>query len=155
MYSAAAVANAFLDIARQDGKKLTNMKLQKLVYIAHGWHLALFGDPLIYDDVYAWQWGPVIPPLYEHLRQYGSGVVSELIRDSSTPVDPASREMHLIKAIWQKYGGMSAIQLSGITHQPNTPWSDAWRTWQYSKISDSRIKEHYQRLRHVRAVKQQ
>lgn len=155
MYSSAAVANAFLEIAHSEGKTLTNMKLQKLVYIAHGWHLALFGTALIYDNVYAWQWGPVIPPLYENLRQYGSGVVSNPINDGSTPVDPASREMELIRVIWQKYGGMTAMQLSGITHQPDTPWSNTWRDWHYSMIPDSLIQEHYQRLRNVRKAKRQ
>src|SRR5712691_11530985 len=77
-YSALTVANTFLDLATQEGKYVTNMKLQKLVYIAHGYYLAYrAGEPLIFEDVKAWQWGPVIVELYEALRQYGAHIVSE------------------------------------------------------------------------------
>ncbi|WP_366513810.1 type II toxin-antitoxin system antitoxin SocA domain-containing protein [Planktotalea sp.] len=48
------------------------MKLQKLVYIAYGWHLALSGKKLFTEEIEAWKHGPVVPSLYhefKHLRE--------------------------------------------------------------------------------------
>src|SRR5687768_4006741 len=79
MHDARNVANEFLRQAKERGTKLTNMELQKLVYIAHGYSLAILDRPLIKQYVEAWRYGPVIPDLYHALRQYRSGDVTELI----------------------------------------------------------------------------
>jgi uncharacterized phage-associated protein len=78
-YDARTVANEFLRLARDRGHELTNMQLQKLVYIAHGYTLAILHEPLVRQDIEAWRYGPVIKDLYQVLRQYGSGFVTDLI----------------------------------------------------------------------------
>ena len=45
-YSANQVADYFLTFCREHGDYLTNLKLQKLVYYAQAWHLALKKKPL-------------------------------------------------------------------------------------------------------------
>lgn len=152
MYSAAAVANAFLDLAQRDGVKLTNMKLQKLVYIAHGWCLALLKKPLIGDDIRAWQFGPVIPNLYDVLRFYGASVVTEHV-PAREAVDPGCPEMGVIRAVWNSYKGYPAFMLSAITHRPGTPWSETWAMNQYGTIEDELISAHYNQLRVKRIAK--
>ena len=152
MYSAAAVANAFLDLACADGKPLTHMKIQKLAYISHGWNLALSGDALFYDSIKAWQYGPVIPNLYDDLKQFGGRPVTEkipLLR-SQAEIDPQSREMEIIRMVWRSYGKFAATTLSAITHKPDTPWSVTWSDNPYGLISDEIIKQHYLKLKDVR-----
>ncbi|MBV9510077.1 MAG: DUF4065 domain-containing protein, partial [Caulobacteraceae bacterium] len=77
MHDSRTVANRFLELARERGQMLTPMQLLKLVYIAHGWMLGLAGRPLIRDEVQAWQYGPVIPPLYNAVRSYRRDPVSQ------------------------------------------------------------------------------
>lgn len=74
-YSAIAVANYFID----KSKKLTNMRLQKMVFFCHARWLKEQGRPLITEPVVAWPHGPVIPVLYDALKHYGSGPVTSRI----------------------------------------------------------------------------
>lgn len=47
MISCSDVARYFLALVDEDaGDSLSNLKLQKLVYYAQGFHLALYGEPL-------------------------------------------------------------------------------------------------------------
>ncbi len=76
-YPAAAIANEFLDLAEKDSRKLTQMHVQKLVYFAHGWFLALKREPLVRERVEAWDYGPVIRQLYDAFRSFGSRPITD------------------------------------------------------------------------------
>ncbi len=145
-YTAKAVANAFLDLANRSGRRLTNMQLQKLVYIAHGYSLALLGKPLFSDDIHAWEFGPVVPILYKPLRKYGAGYVTEPVLTADFLVSEGSEEMTIIRNVWDAYGKYSGPQLSAITHQEGTPWSGVWASNPYSIIPNNLISKHYHKL---------
>jgi len=143
--SSHAVANKFLELAQKDGKSLTNMQLQKLVFIAHGYTLALLERPLYYNDTYAWQWGPVIPKLYKSLQKYGRNVVREKL-DSEDTFPEDSEEKDIVEAVWEGYGRLSGGQLSALTHKEDTPWSVTWESTPFKVIPQSLISEHYKNL---------
>src|SRR5947209_5672014 len=71
-FPAKAVANEFLSVAQQEGRGISPLKLQKLIYFANGWHLALRNDPLVNERFEAWQYGPVLRDLYLEFKLYGS-----------------------------------------------------------------------------------
>lgn len=152
-YSAIAVANAFIELAKREGNEttLTNMKLQKLVYIAQGFSLALLGKPLFNEDIRALKWGPVIMGLYNKVKQYGNSPIDKTI---PLPVgtadididDKLSAEAILINFVWNKYKNYTAAQLSSITHQQGTPWSEVWREDLYAVIPNDLIQSHYKTI---------
>jgi len=133
MQSAKAVANTLIQLGAGMGiTDMSPMKVQKLVYFAHGWHLALNeGVPLISDSIQAWTYGPVIEGLYHDLKEFQSshipspvptytfkdGTVSSTTETVTDPDDLA-----LLKEILRVYGKLSGIQLSNLTHQNGTPW---------------------------------
>lgn len=149
-YSSAAIANRFLQIAEEQGEPVTPMKLQKFVYFAHGWHLALKNEPLCSEAVQAWEWGPVFPDLYHEIKRWGNGPVQSRVQvfdlDGpsflNTPDIPESDTYvrGLCQRIWDVYGGMSAVALSVLTHQPGAPWGGAPRG---QAIPNSRIKQYF------------
>ena len=123
-HRATAIANEFL---RRRGTDTwpAQMLIQKLVYIAHGWALAITGKPLVAESPEAWDNGPVFRSIWDHIRDFGyRGEHCTLtepdtkieIRDSLTPEQTA-----IIDHVWRKYGGSSGIDLSKMTHEPGTP----------------------------------
>ncbi|MCQ9388109.1 Panacea domain-containing protein [Brevibacterium sp. 50QC2O2] len=44
--------------------RIQAIKLQKLCYLADGWHLTWLNDPLFPNTIKAWKYGPVITDLY-------------------------------------------------------------------------------------------
>ena len=145
--NARAVANEFIRLAEAEGKSLTPLQLIKLVYVAHGWMLALYQRPLITDRIEAWKYGPVIPDLYQSLKSYGAGNVTETIREPLRSAALDDQERDLIRQVYQRYGKKTGVQLSELTHRPGTPWH---RTWEPDSmglgISNDLIAEHYRRL---------
>lgn len=110
------------------GEALTAMKLIKLVYLAHAWHLGFKKSPLLSETVEAWKYGPVIRSLYHRLKEYGGGPVTSPI---STPffhseVEIDSDTKGLLDAVFKAYQKVTALQLSTWTHQKGTPWWEIW-----------------------------
>src|SRR5437660_9090573 len=103
--SARRVANEFLRLAEEDDRALTPLQIIKLVYIAHGWMLALYQRPLITDRIEAWKYGPVIPQLYQDMKVYGAGSIAGRLSDTSysaKPLDPQERD--IIRQVYNIYG---------------------------------------------------
>jgi uncharacterized phage-associated protein len=153
MYDARTIANEFLRQAKDVGTTLTNMELQKLVYIAHGYSLALLHRPLIKQHVEAWRYGPVIPDLYRELRQYGAGVVTQPINVPSAE-QLSETDTALVRSVLEAYGGFSGSQLSTMTHREGTPWKQIYQpnvSFNNEIIPDNLIKEHYLKLLNERA----
>ncbi len=150
--SARAVANEFIRLSGEDGRTFTPLQIIKLVYIAHGWMLALYQRPLIVDRIEAWKYGPVIPHLYHDLKKFGAGSVSEKLGSNFPPAAPLDpKETDLVRQVYERYGKMNGIQLSRLTHQPGTPWEATWHPDSNGlAISNDLIAEHYRRLANER-----
>ena len=157
MATAKEVANYFLSKYRKHG--ITPLKIQKLVYVAHGWHLALYDEPLVDDEyVEAWQYGPVFASLYHEFKYRGQLPIVELAtkvdiepngaRIETTPHIPKSNKKtrKLLDRIWEVYGNYTGLQMSALCHQPDSPWEHARKVAlgrRNANICDEKIKEHY------------
>ena len=92
-YSASVIAYAFVQKGIEEGKFVTQMKLQKMVYFAHGYHLARYNEPLIREEFEAWKFGPVVPSIYQSYKLYGSdmiidtGLIAKPVNDGNKPTE--------------------------------------------------------------------
>ncbi|ALR08720.2 Panacea domain-containing protein [Xylella fastidiosa] len=144
-YSPATIANYFLHRASKEGRALTTMQVFKLVYIAHGWYLGFRKQPLIDEPVEAWQHGPAIRSLYNKIKKYGSGAVTELLPVNwfSLPTPPWANVTNIDKStaeildsVWNSCGHFGGIQLSEMTHKEGTPW---WQVWNGRESKDTDV----------------
>lgn len=151
MYDPRTIANYFLYLAFQDRVAITPMKLQKLVYFAHGHFLAITGVALINDCIQAWRWGPVIPSLYHAIKEYGKNPIKEHIVDErydSIEALPSSDPVkQFLNRIWSVYGKLTAIQLSNMSHEDGGPWKKVWSENQRNAEIPSKTIEEFFRER--------
>lgn len=162
-----AVANRFLQLANSKGIPLTQMQLQKLVYIAHGWSLAILGRPLTSDAPHAWDYGPVYPDLWGALKGYGRAPVSRPIRvrdrdfgvfapnpDDAVIGDFDSDVEELMSVVFDNYGHFHAFQLSALTHEPGTPWHQVYVGNRQIRglIENQKIRDHFVEIARERAA---
>ncbi|MFK4794236.1 Panacea domain-containing protein [Sphingobium sp. ZW T5_29] len=141
-YDARQIANWFIKRAANDGRVLSIMSLLKLAYIAHGWHLEMRGGKPLFDNrIEAWQYGPVIPDVYNEFRPQGVSA-SDISPAYQAPLDASTED--LLEQIYKIYGRMSPFQLSELTHVAGGPWETArkWGGW-YAEIPDEVILSHY------------
>lgn len=142
VYSIINIANKFIDLSGEN--HLTNMQLQKLAYIAHGFNLALRNTKLYHEDTRAWDFGPVVPELYEKLMKYGSGKITEKINGAEIEQGDFDKDSsEIISAVYENYKQYSGGQLSDLTHQKGTPWSLTWGRNKYGVIPADDICEFY------------
>lgn len=81
-YQANSVANFIIDRAKQGRVHgLTNMKMQRLLFIIEAWHREIYGYSLIQDIFSMWPHGPVIPSLYHLIKLQKS---EHLVKNLST-----------------------------------------------------------------------
>ena len=145
VHSSIAVANRFLAKASEIGKPLTPMQLLKLVYLAHGWMLGLYGRPLISDDVEAWQYGPVIPKLYNAIRHFKNSPVVGPLKASDSALD--ADEADIVDQTFEIYGSKTGPALSRLTHMPGGPWEMVYERGSFgTDIPNEIIEDHYRQL---------
>lgn len=107
---------------------LSPKKIQKLVYYAYAWFIALNNDDV--DDVTnvlfeeapeAWIHGPVFSTLYDTYRSNGWHEVDQINKSITFK---NSNVQNLLEDIWDKFGRFQADELEMMTHRED-PWIKA------------------------------
>ncbi len=117
MLSCFDIANYFIWLANETGSFISNLKLQKLVYYAQAWHLAIHKKLLFEEDFEAWVHGPVIPSLYQKYKSFGwqpilEDAAPQLPEDVSRFLDEVAKE----------YFACDTYELEQMTHVEE-PWN--------------------------------
>lgn len=153
--NALSLANYFLELAKNGGKEIKPLKLIKLVYMAYGFSLAVFGKKFIdprFDRVEAWKYGPVIPSVYHSFKHYQNSPIDEkavVLTDEgfkeATLDDEQAKAM--CQFVWKRYGlKYSDSDLVTLLHKDGTPWKWAYKEGQNEEIPDLLTYTYYKKL---------
>lgn len=103
----------------EHGDTISNLKLQKLLYFAQGFHLAAFGEALFNEDMIAWTYGPVVPEVYDVYKKYRKRDINTAGVTDSVVLAP--QESSLFDKVYYEYSRYSAVALMQMTHSEG-PW---------------------------------
>jgi uncharacterized phage-associated protein len=131
---ATALGHIITDYVNSKGVTVSPKKLQKLVYYVEAWHLVHFNSELIDENFEAWVHGPVVPELYQDLKQFGYNdiqVINDELDSSEERIEKVAKEnnltedqIELIYSVLNKYGTLSSFELEMLTHSEQ-PWIEA------------------------------
>ncbi|MFZ4703068.1 MAG: Panacea domain-containing protein [Candidatus Methylumidiphilus sp.] len=139
MLTAKDVAQFFIMKGLDDEESgISNLKLQKLLYYAKGFHQAIFDEPLFPEKLWAWTYGPVVPDVYHEYKKYGRGPITELEYDPTPKLDEDQTE--LLNEVWSVLGQFSAWKLRDMSHNEK-PWLDHERD--ASMIEDEELSAYF------------
>lgn len=131
-YDVIDIANYFISKSiKANCNDLTPMKLQKLLFYAYGWYIALTEKQLFTSPIYAWPYGPVVDSVYHATKRYGADNIDETINSwldiKGTKFDDNidDRTKTFLNRIWNAYSKYTPFELSNATHAENTPWAKA------------------------------
>lgn len=137
------VNRANLEKEENFGEGISNMKLQKILYFAQAAHLAVEHKPLFNEEIYAWQYGPVVDEVYHSYKG-----------NQSTPIkNPLSKDFEKLNAdvtsfleeVWQLFGKYTAAKLVEMSHS-HSPWKSVYDGSHDKLISKESIKEYYKNV---------
>ncbi len=163
--SAQAVANYFLHKEKQENRRdMTNLKIQKLVYLAYGFYSVIGKEKLFSNRIEAWKHGPVIPALYYEASRFGSKCIEKeftecaIIDNENIKTDLGDFKvepyipkvenkdiMDVLDYIWDIYSKYTGWTLRNLTHLKGTPWDEVYNNGrgEFKEIPFKKIQEYY------------
>jgi uncharacterized phage-associated protein len=115
-----ALAAARHMCARSDWS-LTNLQLQKMLYLAQMIYLGKTGEPLFNGTFEAWDYGPVLPVVYNQVKSFGSGPIRDVFFGARAITDESRCEM--LNEACDQLSQKTAGQLVNITHWSKGAWA--------------------------------
>ena len=124
-------ANNFIKRGTERDIPISNLKLQKLLYLLYTKYVHETGKLLFSDSVEAWQYGPVNVMVYAVCSSDGSNPITEMKSDNNGKtrfLSEAGVFGEVFDFVWSQYSKKSASELIGITHGVDNPnYITAWR----------------------------
>lgn len=137
-YSALDVAKYVINHEHNNGREISNLRLQKLLYFVQAKILVETGDTCFDDTMEAWDYGPVVPIVYHEYKIFGSLDISLGYME----VNIDKKIAKFIDLIIDYCSNFPTYQLVEITHNQN-PWRQAYKRGAKIEIKASAIKEYF------------
>ena len=118
------VLQAAKHLCKESDWSLTNLQVQKILYICHVLYYGQEKKPLIEGEFQAWLYGPVHPILYHFLKYYGADPVPGLAFNGVEDLKYIyhEKELKMICDGAKTFGADSGPKLVAITHWDGGAW---------------------------------
>lgn len=136
------VRDAAYHLGAASGWTLSNLAMQKMLYMADMNFVGINGIRLVDEPFEAWDYGPVLPSLYHDCKAFGSKPVPHVFWGAyligGTP------EANIIESAWQALRSDTPGQLVSNTHRHDGAWAKRYIAGAKGiKITDSDMIDEY------------
>lgn len=140
MYGVIDIARYIIRYCKEKGYYISNLKLQKILYFVQAEFLVTLHVPCFRENIEAWDFGPVVPEVYQEYKHFGS---SNIIDDAVDVIELPDKDRVLIEGIVDQCSNYSASQLVEFTHN-QSPWLDAYEKYCNNVISKDSIRKYFE-----------
>src|SRR5205814_7409199 len=109
-------------LGERSGWSLSNLEMQKLLYLAHMFYLGHTGEPLVDGHFEAWDYGPVHPVLYHRAKIFGSAPVENIFNAVADLTGPRE-EIEILDKFVERLSHAVPGKLVAITHWDEGAWA--------------------------------
>ena len=116
-----------INLFSNNGKKVTQLQLQKLMYFFEAYYMNKKDVDSLYEcNFNAWMFGPVAIPLYKKFKSFGEFPIeiNDEAKEIGNNIDNEKKK--LILDIYNVFGGLTANTLVNLTHMKDSPWYNKW-----------------------------
>lgn len=142
---AARVESVARYICEKSGWTVSNLQLQKLMYLAQMIHMGRTNGTKLFEGRFqAWNYGPVEPDLYHRVKMFGAGPVKDVFSNAlAFEADDARRPV--MDDVCDRFLRYSGGDLVEITHWDEGAWAKHYiPNARNVTIPDEAILEEYQ-----------
>ena len=122
MYKAMELSTYIVSKCIKEDCPISNLQLQKILYYIQKAFLDR-GDRAFSDNIEAWQFGPVVPNVYDHYCGYGAMPISFLF----LLYDVAKEDKQLIDSIVESKRVLAPWDLVEETHKKGGAWDKTYK----------------------------
>lgn len=91
MYLAMTVAKYIVSKCMREKSPISNLQLQKLLYLVQKESIVINDEPIFVDEIEAWRFGPAVPNVFFHFSGFGAmPIIMEYVVDE---IDDDDREL--------------------------------------------------------------
>lgn len=145
MLDAVSLANTVLQEMWNTRRIVRPMKLQKLMYYTIGFFMRAHEKYLINESFYKWDYGPVIPEIYDLFSKYKHHPIQEMEKGKLDDfyVTNGIEALKTLKDVIEYYGDIPDFKLSDLIMHKHASWR---KSSKYGRISEELIKKTFQGL---------
>lgn len=121
-YPVMTIAHYVITRGFHQGRPLSNLQLQKILYFLQKDYLKTYGRPLYQEPIEAWLFGPVVRKVYFAYCAHGS---NSILREYETE-DLEEMDKIFIDPLIDKYRSETPWELVAETHKEGSAWSQIW-----------------------------
>lgn len=140
MYNVLLVAKYIINHCNNINVPVSNLKLQKLLYFVQADFLVNTDSPCFPEEIEAWEFGPVIPVVYQRYKIYGSSPIPRTISSMVGRIELSDR-IRIMRMV-DRCAKYSASRLVELTHRQD-PWINAYSPRRRNIIPKRSIKEFF------------
>jgi uncharacterized phage-associated protein len=132
-------------VCRRSDWRVTNLKLQKILYLAH---MSFVGQNngalLIREPFEAWDYGPVVRALYNAVKMFGNSPIQDVFFGSVKPLE-GTVAGSMLSSAWDHLKEKTAGELVSITHVSGGAWAQNYVSGMSKVIPTCDILKEYRR----------